>query len=159
MEEYGVRIDFPSLSADDENEAFLVLTGPSLKGVDLAKRLIRYGGQPAGRQESMDRSVRRRLSGLPPPPPVLAARPVARASDCPTTIFVDSSNILIGARRDNAFIDFAGFCKVIERGRSNIRTRFAVGRWPKDLFLFCFFIIYIHLFIYHRKKSCCWISV
>ncbi len=127
-----VAIEFPPLSPQDES--FLVITGRSQRSVGRAKDMLlsrlRREGDPIAAPLFIPAPA--------PPPPVVAPlspppqRPPARriaSYNSETTVFVDSSNIVIGAKE--AKMDVVAFCKLIEQDRGRIAGRFSVGSYVK----------------------------
>ncbi len=119
MRDHDVVVDIPPLSGEDES--FLVITGRTRRGVEAAKQML------LARLAQEQQQRRREPEEAPDAAPVamvMSPPPRAPARKSETHIFVDSSNILIGA---NVKIDVPAFCRLVEGDRSKIVSRFAIG--------------------------------
>jgi hypothetical protein len=125
MRDYDVVVDVPPLSAEDES--FLVITGRSRRGVDGAKRMLLERLEQE-QERSRNELVLEAAGPAAPPLASVVSPPRAPARKSETHIFVDSSNILIGAQ---VKIDVPAFCRLVEGDRAKIVARFAVGSHVK----------------------------
>ena len=123
MSECGVVLDFPTVE-DGESSSFMVVSGQLKRNVEAAKqRLLRKLGEEP-KEEVEERKVE-----LLPSPVKLKVEVEHPNNDC--SIFVDSSNVLIGALNSGVVLDVTRLVRLIEQKRNKIVGRFSVGSMVK----------------------------